>query len=260
MLGGGSAHSEWTVGLVVSAVTHASTWLVLSVVAQQHFAHLNVEQGQQSVEINLSAAISSEPTAAANVQLTSEAAAIAERTLPVELQASSLQTPRTPAEVPRDTAAVDAELAEQLASPPLARKPPMPVTEQIATEDAKATQPSVARQRSVASPSLTTQADMGAPFDKPPQAQITNEPPTYPSEALEQGVAGTVVLRVLVNADGGVDAVSVELSSGVKLLDDTALEKVQQWRFVPASLLGVRVEAEVRVPIVFRLETSESSE
>jgi protein TonB len=64
---------------------------------------------------------------------------------------------------------------------------------------------------------------------------------------------GTVVLRVVVAADGRPTSVSVLQSSGHEVLDTSALETVRtRWRFVPARRNGIAIEDSVQVPIRFR--------
>ena len=76
-------------------------------------------------------------------------------------------------------------------------------------------------------------------------------PPAYPQLAARRGWTGTVVLLVEVSADGSVNSVSVETTSGHALLDDAALRAVKGWRFAPARLAGVPATATVRKPIRF---------
>jgi protein TonB len=85
-------------------------------------------------------------------------------------------------------------------------------------------------------------------------AYLRNPAPAYPAAARRSGEEGTVTLRVLVSADGLPKRVALERSSGSSALDLAALQGVQQWRFVPARRDGEAREAEVLVPIVFRLE------
>jgi len=85
-------------------------------------------------------------------------------------------------------------------------------------------------------------------------AYLRNPAPAYPARARRSGEEGTVTLRVLVSAEGLPKRVALERSSGSSALDLAALEGVQQWRFVPARRGDEPREAEVLVPIVFRLE------
>src|SRR5499426_3822410 len=85
-------------------------------------------------------------------------------------------------------------------------------------------------------------------------AYLRNPPPAYPAAARRSGEEGTVTLRVLVSAEGVPKRVALERSSGSSALDLAALQGVQQWRFVPARRGDEAREAEVLVPIVFRLE------
>jgi protein TonB len=78
--------------------------------------------------------------------------------------------------------------------------------------------------------------------------------PDYPVRARRLGEQGTVMLRVLVAADGSVLRAEVAQSSGYQRLDDAALEAVgKRWRFVAARRDGQAVESWVLVPIRFTL-------
>jgi periplasmic protein TonB len=80
-----------------------------------------------------------------------------------------------------------------------------------------------------------------------------NPKPEYPMVAKSRGWAGKVLLRVKVSAQGSSDAVAVEKSSGYDLLDESAIEAVKQWRFIPAKRGEASVASSVIVPIIFNL-------
>jgi len=73
--------------------------------------------------------------------------------------------------------------------------------------------------------------------------------------ARRRGEQGTVVLKVLVTAEGLAGSVSVQSSSGSSALDQAALEAVRNWKFVPARQGTQPVEGWHFVPIVFKLES-----
>lgn len=80
-------------------------------------------------------------------------------------------------------------------------------------------------------------------------------PPPYPALAEKRRLQGTVVLMILVDAEGNPVDVTVEQSSGSSLLDEAARKFVKaRWRFVPAQAGGVAVSAYARVPIRFSLD------
>jgi protein TonB len=84
-------------------------------------------------------------------------------------------------------------------------------------------------------------------------APADNPPPRYPAEAHRAGIEGTVVLRVGVRSDGGVEFVEVAQSSGHRALDDAAVEAVRRWRFTPGRIDGRTAPFVLRLPIVFKL-------
>jgi len=85
-------------------------------------------------------------------------------------------------------------------------------------------------------------------------AYLRTPPPRYPASALRRGEEGTVMLKVLVTAEGIASTVELEKSSGSATLDNAAREAAKGWRFVPARRGADPVEAWVLVPVVFRLE------
>jgi len=83
---------------------------------------------------------------------------------------------------------------------------------------------------------------------------LNNPAPRYPEDARERGEQGKVLVRALVNVDGTVAELALRKSSGFTGLDQSALETVKKWRFVPARRGGDAVPAWVVVPITFSLE------
>ncbi|MFN2368935.1 MAG: energy transducer TonB [Desulfurivibrionaceae bacterium] len=80
-----------------------------------------------------------------------------------------------------------------------------------------------------------------------------NPPPEYPSIARRRHLQGTVVLEVSVSAEGTVDELRVEESSGHKVLDRAALRAVGDWLFEPGRRGGERIAMRVMVPVRFDL-------
>ncbi len=91
-----------------------------------------------------------------------------------------------------------------------------------------------------------TEANFKANYDHNPK-------PEYPAIAKSRGWQGKVLLRVKVSAQGLSDAVTVEKSSGREILDDSAVEAVKKWRFIPAKRGDTPVASSVIVPIDFKL-------
>ncbi len=89
---------------------------------------------------------------------------------------------------------------------------------------------------------------------KPVAANYLNNPaPEYPRSARKRGQEGTVLLDVRVSTAGTPKQVLLERSSGHHLLDRAALAAVQNWKFVPARRGSKLIEANVVVPIEFRI-------
>ena len=83
---------------------------------------------------------------------------------------------------------------------------------------------------------------------------LSTPAPRYPREAQRRGVAGTVLLRVHVRADGDAGDIDLVQGSGSRDLDRAAVDAVRRWRFAPATRNGQPVESAVQVPIAFNLK------
>lgn len=82
---------------------------------------------------------------------------------------------------------------------------------------------------------------------------LVNPKPEYPAIAKSRGWQGKVMLRVNVSAEGTALHVSVETSSGHEMLDESAVEAVTKWKFIPAKRGDTAVVSTVIVPIIFTL-------
>jgi periplasmic protein TonB len=76
--------------------------------------------------------------------------------------------------------------------------------------------------------------------------------PDYSEEARKAKYQGTVVLWVIVGADGRPHDIRVQRSLGMGL-DQNAIEAVRQWRFEPARKNGQPVAVQVNIEVDFRL-------
>lgn len=82
---------------------------------------------------------------------------------------------------------------------------------------------------------------------------LNNPAPYYPQAARQRGVQGKVLLSVVVKTDGTAASVMIANSSGSSILDSAALDAVKQWRFIPAKRSGQLVQANVVVPVEFKI-------
>lgn len=95
-------------------------------------------------------------------------------------------------------------------------------------------------------PAVAGGANTGpVPIDRPP--------PSYPVDALRDREQGTVLLKVMVGADGHPYGIEILRSSGSRSLDRAGRDAVRRWRFRPAMENGRAVSASVNVPIDFSL-------
>ena len=165
-------------------------------------------------------------------------------------------------------------LPVQPAPPPKPVSKPQPAPKKVITQTTKVAVPTVTAAPTpviseappVAAPVATVTpvnsnakpaANPGSPTLSPVRfdvAYLQNPAPVYPAMSRRLGEEGKVLLRVKVSADGNPLTVNLEKSSNFTRLDDSALQVVNRWRFVPAKRGEEAIEASVIVPIVFRLE------
>jgi len=84
---------------------------------------------------------------------------------------------------------------------------------------------------------------------------LDNPKPPYPTLSRRMGEEGEVRLRVYVDPAGNAQQVELLRTSGHPRLDQSALETVKRWRFVPARQGDQPVAAWVIVPIQFTLRS-----
>lgn len=101
--------------------------------------------------------------------------------------------------------------------------------------------------------STTFYASGGASTETKP-GYLKNSAPPYPPEALEARQEGIVVLSLVVDRSGNARNVAIKESSGFTLLDQSALNAVEHWRFSPARIGFVSQESQVEIPVRFEIE------
>lgn len=84
-----------------------------------------------------------------------------------------------------------------------------------------------------------------------PPFKLTNQPPTFPEEALCRQLTGQTKLVLTISPTGSVVDAVVEKSSGHPSLDSAAHDAGMDWKFRPAFAYGVPVGSRTRVPVDF---------
>lgn len=116
------------------------------------------------------------------------------------------------------------------------------------------TAPNVDPTPSIAAPSPPP-ASASAPVDGMQLQYLRAPAPPYPRDALRDRLQGSVLLRVLVGTDGQPLQVSIEKSSGHRVLDQAARDQVlKRWAFKPALQNGTPVQAYGLVPVDFSMD------
>ena len=80
---------------------------------------------------------------------------------------------------------------------------------------------------------------------------ITRTPPAYTAEARLAKLEGSVLLSLVVSADGAPRDIQVARSLGLGL-DENAVENVRTWQFRPGTKNGASVDVRVNEEVFFR--------
>lgn len=100
---------------------------------------------------------------------------------------------------------------------------------------------------------INANTPQGAQYDHLPKGLFANREPVYPEELRRRNIGGRVLLKVVISADGTVEEVTVDKTSGEPLLDESAVKAVRTWRFQPARKGNAPVRSTVRLPVSFRV-------
>jgi TonB family protein len=97
--------------------------------------------------------------------------------------------------------------------------------------------------------STSQRLKVGGPIQPP--RKIKHVDPIYPEEARAAGIAGAVIVGIVIGVDGSV--IDTEVLRSIPELDQSAIEAVVQWLFEPTLLNGEPVEVEMAVSVNFTL-------
>jgi TonB family protein len=84
-----------------------------------------------------------------------------------------------------------------------------------------------------------------------PSYLIYRVAPSYPKEAIDQKIEGTVKIHLIVGRNGRVK--DLKVVSGPHVLHQAALDAAQHWRYIPALRNGEPVETEEDISVLFQL-------
>ena len=102
-------------------------------------------------------------------------------------------------------------------------------------------------------PAIDTTQPVRVGGDIKPPRKIKDVNPTYPDIARQARVQGIVILEAIIDPSGNVTNVRVLRS--IPLLNKSAIEAVQQWKYEPTRLNGVPVPIVMTVTVNFALQS-----
>lgn len=162
---------------------------------------------------------------------------------PTQVPTKPVQAPKP---VQRPILSVPAPQGE--AAPPAATTAPKP--EQASTTAATTSTSAEGNGQSKAD----TPAPPAIELPSTQAAYLNNPKPPYPPMSKRLNEQGKVVVRVLIGANGEPSNPQILTSSGYDRLDQTALETIKRWRFVPGKRAGVPEAMWFNVPMNFVLD------
>lgn len=174
------------------------------------------------------------------------------------VQAPAVPQAKPPAAAPRPAQAV--AIAD-----PAARRvdvPPAPAVPQAATAGTSSPAAAAAGSGSGAGGGAGTGSGQsvgngtgqgGLAVDRMPVA-VRKVKPVYPMDARRRGISGQVVLRLYVDAEGGVREVRVQAAEPAGVFEEKAVEAARKWRFEPAVFKGAPVGVWMTLPVRFALD------
>jgi protein TonB len=191
----------------------------------------------------------------------------AETLIPVHVLAELIEAPRPAPEVltppaptpPRNVQATPKppRPPERTEAPPLAVAPSGVTATQapVTASPAPVSEPLPAQASTVpiaapTPPALAPQVELPSS-----NAEYLNNPrPAYPPLSKRLGEQGKVIVRVFIDTTGMATQAEIRRSSGYERLDQTALQTVMRWRYVPGKRNGVPEAMWFNIPIDFVLD------
>jgi periplasmic protein TonB len=166
---------------------------------------------------------------------------------PQQAAAPTLEARRTPPVNETRPPAPRTEAPVSASRPLVAPSPAISLPEEAVSASSTV---AISSRRSIAMPH-------GVGSQKPPAKDLVlgrlvrKVSPSYPVEAKQQGIEGTVQLHAVIGADGNIQ--SVQPVSGPEPLVAAAVTAVREWRYGPTLFEGRRVPVHDDIRFVFRL-------
>ncbi len=245
----GAAGLRWRKALAVSMVLHCVVLLGIGWLAGK--ALMTVEPPETLIELELaSGPDGGQPAAAAAPSAPQVRPASAAPSLPQPVVQTPVAEPVTPAAVQEAVVAVSAMMVTSVESSATAIGGGNGGTDSGGGGDGGSGGGSAGGQGTGSGGGGNGQAR-----DIIPPEVLSRREPTYPEQARQQRIEGTVVLRIEILTNGQPGQVSVHRSSGSDLLDEAAATAARRWRFVPARVRGTgqSIAVYTTTPVIFRL-------
>lgn len=186
------------------------------------------------------------------VELVVPVVVMAELIEPPQPQVTPEPTPPKPQPAPKPVAPVQRVVKQ--APMPLAIPDPAPVPEAPTGVVSAPPEPQPAVTEPVAAAPVAPPAPPKVELPSSDANYLNNPQPPYPPLSKRLGEQGRVMVRVHISADGIATRAEVQRSSGFARLDETAVQTVLRWRYVPGKRAGVPEAMWYIVPVTFVLD------
>lgn len=186
------------------------------------------------------------------VELVVPATVMADLIEPPQPQVTPEPVPPKPVEARKPVAPVERVVKQ--APMPLAINDPTPAPQAPTGVVSAPAEPQSAVTEPVAAAPAAPPAPAKVELPSSDANYLNNPQPPYPPLSKRMGEQGRVLVRVHISTDGIATRAEVQKSSGFPRLDETAVQTVLRWRYVPGKRAGVPEAMWYSVPITFVLD------
>ncbi|RJX70000.1 TonB family protein [Vibrio sinensis] len=272
--------------LIAGIIAFLIQGMALSYAPQEKVMSVSMEQGVNSMQIQLLARAASEakPKQQIDAEKSKEPQPKTSEQQSIEVAEQSIETEKLSASKPLDptplaveqptikkTAVEKAEPAtkKQIRKPVVAtkkaiepkkiqRKPPPKVkatTEKKVPKVSKKTTETT--KKAVEADNQTASQNSEPMLVSKPQFSARPVPVSYPKLARKKGLEGKTLIEVWLDSEGKQIKQKIIVSSGHPILDNRALNTIKQWQFSRRIVQGHAIAHRVQIPINFKLRQKE---
>ncbi|MBD1391325.1 energy transducer TonB [Neiella sp. HB171785] len=241
--------------LMITAALLCLFWVSMDVTPAPLSSPMGIRSAV-SVQVNMVAA--PQPVARQPASANAQPVPVAEPSAAEVTSAALFEQPAEPVETPLEQTTEQQEavlIANNEPSATTTETPPLTEVTEEMVEIEKVTKSDVGNEQQTA---IAANHQASGAHQQPvlvePLFAAPPSPPRYPTIARKRGQQGVVWIDVWLDAQGQQTQTTISQSSGLNVLDESALAAVGSWRFKPHQVNGLAMASRVRIPIEFSLQ------